>query len=116
MSLATFALDGFWLLAALLAVYLAGVFTSQYVKDKLSGVPSDLRAALKTTEASAVAELTSAKTQAVANVATLLAKGKAAAAAEAAKLAPVTAAAPKTPASASAAPAAPAPAPAAPAA
>ena len=41
------ALDGFWLLGALGAVFLLGVFSSQYIKDKISGVPSDLRAALR---------------------------------------------------------------------
>lgn len=117
MSLATFALDGFWLAAALAVAYLVGVFTSQYAKDKLTGVPSDLRAALKTTEASAVAELTAAKSKAVADVATFLAKGKAAAAAETASLLPAVVNVTKTVAVAPAAPAAPvavpAPAPAA---
>lgn len=91
-----FALDGLWLLGALGVVYLAGVFTSQWVKDKIKGVPSDLRAALKTTEAASLAEVTSARDKVVAETATLLSRGKAvvAAAAPAALAAPAVPAAP----------------------
>lgn len=83
-----FGLDGLWLLGALAVVYLVGVFTSQWAKDKLSGVPADLRSALSTLEVAAKNELAAAKSKVVADTASLLAKGKAAAAAEAAKLDP----------------------------
>lgn len=83
-----FALDGLWLLGALAIVYLVGVFTSQWAKDKLAGVPADLRSALSTLEVAAKNELAAAKAKVVADTATLLSKGKAAAAAEAAKLDP----------------------------
>lgn len=77
-----FALEGIWLLGGFAVVYLIGVFTSQWAKDKINGVPSSLRSALKTTEAAAVKELAAARDRLVAETASLLAKGKAAAAAE----------------------------------
>lgn len=64
-----FVLDGLWLIGALVVAYLLGVFTSQYAKDKLSGVPSDLRAVLKNVEAKAVAALKASKRNAVADAA-----------------------------------------------
>lgn len=76
------ALDGLWLLAGLGVTYLIGVFTSQWAKDKINGVPGTLRAALKVTEAAAVKELTAARDRIVADTATLIAKGKAAAVTE----------------------------------
>lgn len=76
------ALEGFWLLAAFAIVYLVGVFTSQWAKDKLSGVPSDLRSALKTLEAGAVKELAAARAKLVADTVNLISRGKAAAATE----------------------------------
>jgi hypothetical protein len=62
-------LDGFWLIGALAAAYLLGVFTAQYAKDTLNGVPSDLRAVLKNVEAKALAALKASKSTAVANAA-----------------------------------------------
>jgi hypothetical protein len=61
------ALDGFWLLGALGAVFLLGVFSSQYIKDKISGVPSDLRAALRALETKASADVATAKAKVVAD-------------------------------------------------
>lgn len=88
------ALDGFWLLGAFAVVYLVGVFTAQWAKDKIKGVPSNLRAALKTTESSALAEMNKARDKVVADTANLLARGKAAAVAEVTKVAPALAPAP----------------------
>lgn len=81
-----FALEGFWLLAAMGVVYFVGVFTSQYAKDKINGVPASLRTALNVTESAALKELQSARDRLVADTANLLAKGRAAAAAEVAAL------------------------------
>jgi hypothetical protein len=64
-----FVLDGFWLAGALAAAYLLGVFTAQYAKDTLNGVPSDLRAVLKNVEAKALAALKRSKSNAVADAA-----------------------------------------------
>ncbi len=85
------ALDGFWLLGAFALVYLVGVFTAQWAKDKLFGVPAELRSALKTLEAGAVKELAAARSKLVADTIGLIAKGKAAAAAEVAKVVPAAA-------------------------
>lgn len=71
-----FDLNGFWLLAALAVVYLVGVFTSQWLKDKIAGIPADLRKALKSTETAALNELTAVKAKVVANTATLLSDAK----------------------------------------
>jgi hypothetical protein len=60
-----FVLDGFWLLGAIVVAYLLGVFTSQYAKDKLRGVPSEVRAALRNLEAKALATATATKNRAV---------------------------------------------------
>ena len=60
-----FVLDGFWLLGAIAVAYLLGVFTSQYVKDKLRGVPSEVRAALRNLEAKALAQAAATKNKAV---------------------------------------------------
>jgi len=62
-------LDGFWLVGGLALAVLVGVFVAQYIKDKLTGVPSPLRAALKATEASALAELKKAEQAVVAEIA-----------------------------------------------
>jgi hypothetical protein len=78
----SFALDGLWLIAALAAAWFGGMFTAQYVTDKIKGVPSPLRTALSATEASALAELEAAKAQVVKDVAGLFAKAKAALAAD----------------------------------
>jgi hypothetical protein len=64
-----FALDGFWLLGSLAAVYLLGVFTAQYAKDKLSGVPSELRTVLKNVETRALTALKRSKANSVADAA-----------------------------------------------
>jgi hypothetical protein len=94
------ALDGVWLIAGLGVAVLVGVFVAQYVKDKLKGVPAPLRAALSATESAALNELKAAQQKAIADVAGLLAKAKAAAKTD------VSAVAEKV-ASATAAPAAP---------
>ena len=62
-----FALDGFWLLGAGAAIFMLGVFTSQYIKDKIAGVPSDLRAALRALETKTAATVAAAKTKVVAD-------------------------------------------------
>lgn len=76
------ALQGFWLFAALAIVYFIGVFTSQWMKDKISGTPASLRTALHVTESAALKELAAARDRLVAETATLLSRGKAAVAAE----------------------------------
>lgn len=81
-------LEGFWLLGALSVVYLVGVFTSQWAKDKLAGIPSDLRKALRATEAAAKIELAAAQAKVVADTAKLLSNAKAKVSAD---LAPVAA-------------------------
>lgn len=65
----TLALDGLWLLGALLVAFVLGVAVSQKLKDLLSGVPGELRTVLKNAEAGALAKVQTAKTQAVADVA-----------------------------------------------
>ena len=60
-------LDGFWLLGALVVAYLLGVFTAQYAKDKIYGVPSEVRAALRNLEAKALAQAAATKNKAVAD-------------------------------------------------
>lgn len=82
-------LHGLWLLGALAVTYITGVFTSQWAKDKLSGIPGDLRSALTSLETSAKNELAAAKAKVVADTATLLTNAKAKVAAD---LAPAPAA------------------------
>ena len=102
-----FALDGFWLLGAGALVYATGVFTAQFVKDKITGVPSELRAALKATESNALGELAKAKAAVLADIGNIFKRSAAAVAPVAAPVAaPVTPAAPAAPA----APVAPTPA------
>lgn len=72
------ALDGFWLVGALALAWLVGIFTAQYIKDKVKGVPSPLRTALQATETAALNELEAAKAKVVSDVAGLFAKAKAA--------------------------------------
>jgi len=67
------ALEGLWLLAALGAAVLIGIFVAQYVKDLVTGVPSALRTALSQTEATALAAMKEAHTTIVANVAAAVA-------------------------------------------
>lgn len=62
-------LDGPLMLAALAVAFVLGVLVSQKVKDFLSGVPSELRAVLKSTEAAALNAVAAAKAKAVADVA-----------------------------------------------
>lgn len=62
-----FVLDGFWLIGSLAVAYLLGVFTAQYAKDKINGVPSEVRAALKNLEAKALATASATKNKAVAD-------------------------------------------------
>ena len=92
-----FELSGLWLAGALVLVFLVGVFTSQYIKDVLKGVPSSLRSALKSTETYALSALKAAEQKAISDVTGLLPAIKTAA--------PATPAA--KPAAAAAAPAAP---------
>jgi hypothetical protein len=100
------ALDGFWLLGGLGVAYLVGVFTSQWLKDKINGVPSELRTALGASETAALNDLKAAKSDIVSKV---IAKTKPAAAPAAAAAAPAPAPAPASVAAApAAAPASPA--------
>lgn len=108
-----FELSGLWLAGALALAFVAGVFLSTTIKDKLKGVPSSLRSALSATESSAMAELAKAKSAVVNDVTNLFHKSAVATAATAATASAVAAA--PAPAPAPAAPVAPA-APAAPAA
>lgn len=62
-----FVLDGLWLIGAIVVAYLLGVFTAQYAKDKIFGVPSEVRAALKNLEAKALATAAATKNKAVAD-------------------------------------------------
>lgn len=68
------ALDGVGLLAALAAAVLLGAFAKDYVVDRLTGVPSPLRAALSATEASAIQALKDAQAKVVSEVSGALAK------------------------------------------
>lgn len=77
-----FSLEGLWLLAALAVTYVTGVFTAQWAKDKLTGIPGDLRTALASLETSAKNELAAAKAKVVADTATLLTNAKAKVAAD----------------------------------
>lgn len=95
------ALDGFWLLSGFGLFYLLGVFTSQWLKDKISGTPATLRSALSATESSAKAELQKAEAAVIADVGNLFHKAATAVAA-AAPPAVAVAAAPAAPAAAAA--------------
>lgn len=66
------ALNGLWLIGALAAAVLVGVFVSQYIKDRLTGVPSPLRTALQSTEASALAALKEAQAAVVTDITNLV--------------------------------------------
>jgi hypothetical protein len=108
-----------WPWAAFLVVYLVGVFSSQWLKDTINGVPAELRTALSSAETSAVGAISAAKTKAIADVTNSLphaAAKKAAAPVAAAPAAPVAAAPAAPVAAAPAAPVAAAPVAAAPAA
>lgn len=72
-----FALKGLWLFAGLAIVYVVGVMTAQWAKDKVNGVPVTLRNALNATEAAAVKEMKAAHDQVVVKTASLLAPAKA---------------------------------------
>jgi hypothetical protein len=67
------ALDGFWLVGALGAAFIAGVFLSGKVKDWLFGVPADLRAALKSAESNLSAQIMAAQKKVVADAVKTLA-------------------------------------------
>ena len=54
-------------LGVVIAVFFLGVFSSQWVKDKISGVPSDLRLALKAAQAAALRNVQAAQAKAVAD-------------------------------------------------
>ena len=70
-------LHGFYLIAALVIAALVGVFCAQYIKDKLSGVPSPLRVALSATEAAALAAYNTAQAKLVTEVHTLVSEAAA---------------------------------------
>lgn len=61
-------LEGTWLIVALGGTFIAGVILSQTVKDKVFGVPSALRSALKVAEKNALTSLKSVQSKAVADV------------------------------------------------
>jgi hypothetical protein len=84
------ALDGVALVAALAAAVVVGIFVAQWVKDKVTGVPSPLRTALKATEASALQAIKDAEASVVSELAGILPTKASAVAPKAAK--PVTAA------------------------
>lgn len=92
MPMQSIVLDGFWLIGALLATYLTGVFSSQWAKDKLTGFPAELRAGLKTQETAALSALKAAQAKVIADVAGLLTKATVKPVAPAAAPAPVAAA------------------------
>ena len=69
-----FALNGLWLAGGLALAFLAGVFLSQWIKDKISGVPADLRAALGASQTAALNEIAAAKKKVVADIASTFAK------------------------------------------
>ena len=96
-------LDGVWLVAGLGLAVLVGIFCAQYVKDKLTGVPAPLRAALKATESAAMTELKKAEAALVNDIGKIFVKVNAPAAAPA-PAAPAPAAAPAPNASPAAAP------------
>lgn len=70
-------LEGLWLIGALGAMYAFGVFSAQWAKDKVTGLPAELRGALVSLETSAKNELAAAKAKVVADTATLLTNAKA---------------------------------------
>ena len=63
--LTTITLSGLWLLAGHVLAFLIGIFTSQYIKDTLKGMPGPLRAALKAHEKTSLASLKDAETKAI---------------------------------------------------
>ena len=63
--LTTITLSGIWLLAGHALAFLVGIFTSQYIKDTLLGMPGALRAALKAHEKTSLASLKDAETKAI---------------------------------------------------
>ena len=63
--LTTLTLSGVWLLASHVLAVLVGLFSSQYVKDTLKGVPSQLRTALKAHESNALTALKDAEAKVV---------------------------------------------------
>jgi hypothetical protein len=69
-----FALNGLWLAGGLALAFLAGIFLSQWIKDKISGIPADLRTALSASQTAALNEIETAKKKVVADVAATFAK------------------------------------------
>ena len=63
--LTTITLSGLWLLGGHGLAFLIGIFTSQYIKDTLLGMPGALRAALKAHEKTSLASLKDAETKAI---------------------------------------------------
>jgi hypothetical protein len=63
--LTTITLSGLWLLGGHVLAFLIGIFTSQYIKDTLLGMPGALRAALKAHEKTSLASLKDAETKAI---------------------------------------------------
>lgn len=86
-------LNSFWMLVGGgAALYLLGVFSSQWVKDKITGVPAELRAALSASETAALQALSDAKSRVISDVTSFFAPTPAPVTAPVAV--PVTAAAP----------------------
>lgn len=65
LTLGTLTLTGVWLLAGHALAFLVGIFTSQYIKDTLKGMPSQLRTALNAHEKTSLASLKDAETKAI---------------------------------------------------
>lgn len=62
-------LNSFWMLVGGgAALYLLGIFSSQWVKDKITGVPAELRAALSASETAALQALSDAKSRVISDV------------------------------------------------
>ena len=70
--LTTITLSGLWLLGGHVLAFLIGIFTSQYIKDTLLGMPGALRAALKAHEKTSLASLKDAETKAITDTMTKL--------------------------------------------
>ncbi len=72
LTLGTLTLTGVWLLAGHALAFLVGIFTSQYIKDTLKGMPSQLRSALKAHEKTALSTLKDAETKVISDTMTKL--------------------------------------------
>jgi Tfp pilus assembly protein PilX len=84
-------------IGVVIAVFFLGVFSSQWVKDKISGVPSDLRLALKAAQAAALRNVQAAQAKAVADATSAFTKAAVSVAPPKTPLVPYTPAAPAPP-------------------